>query len=30
MQDLPEGAVVHVDGDGGRVTIQDQDKEPVS
>jgi phosphohistidine swiveling domain-containing protein len=30
MQDLPEDAVVHVDGDGGRVTIQDQDKEPAS
>jgi phosphohistidine swiveling domain-containing protein len=30
MQDLPEGAVVHVDGDGGRVTIQDQDKESAS
>jgi rifampicin phosphotransferase len=27
-QDLPEGAVVHVDGDDGRVTIQD--KEPQS
>ncbi len=28
MKDLPEGAVVHVDGDAGRVTIQD--KEPIS
>jgi pyruvate,water dikinase len=28
IEDLPEGAVVHVDGDAGRVTIQD--KEPIS
>lgn len=27
MEDLPEGAVVEVDGDGGRITIQDKERQ---
>jgi pyruvate,water dikinase len=27
MEDLPEGSVVEVDGDGGRITIQDKERQ---